>query len=174
MGRSCSDRSGSGRDGNPFTMLKFRSMVVDAEARLTEVEATNGRSGPLFKAANDPRITRVGRLLRGTSLDELPQLFNVLRGDMSLVGPRPALAREVEQFSPALQRRNVVLPGITGLWQIEGRDDPDFAVYEATDLYYLENWSVTLDIVILVRTFTALVSRVWRKLRKSRTVVVMD
>jgi lipopolysaccharide/colanic/teichoic acid biosynthesis glycosyltransferase len=103
-----------GRNGRPFRMLKFRSMVVDAEDRLDEVAADNTRSGPLFKARRDPRITKVGQVIRATSLDELPQLFNVLRGDMSLVGPRPALAREVELFSPELQRRSAVLPGITG------------------------------------------------------------
>jgi exopolysaccharide biosynthesis polyprenyl glycosylphosphotransferase len=151
-----------GRNGLPFRMLKFRSMVVDAEARLADVQSDNTRSGPLFKAARDPRITKVGQVLRATSIDELPQLLNVLRGDMSLVGPRPALAREVEQFSPELQRRSVVLPGITGLWQIEGRDQADFSIYEETDIFYVENWSVTLDVAILVRTFFSIVARTAR------------
>ncbi|MET0920504.1 MAG: sugar transferase [Acidimicrobiia bacterium] len=164
-----------GRDGHSFTMLKFRSMEVDAESRLSEVAAGNQRSGPLFKVARDPRVTRVGRWLRAMSLDELPQLINVLKGDMSLVGPRPALASEVEQFSVELQRRHAVLPGITGLWQIEGRDDPDFAVYEETDLYYVENWSVALDTVILARTFRALASRSLRLARRSVTnTIVLD
>jgi lipopolysaccharide/colanic/teichoic acid biosynthesis glycosyltransferase len=163
-----------GRDGRPFTMLKFRSMVVDAESRLGDLRDENDRTGPLFKVARDPRVTRVGRVLRATSIDELPQLVNVLRGEMSIVGPRPALAREVAQFSPELQRRHTVLPGVTGLWQIEGRDDPDFSKYEAADLYYVENWSVTLDVAIMVRTFAAVVSRIVRSARRSRVVAVLE
>jgi exopolysaccharide biosynthesis polyprenyl glycosylphosphotransferase len=153
-----------GRDGRPFVMYKFRSMVVDAEARLREIQGSNQRSGPLFKLAHDPRITRVGRILRATSIDELPQLINVMKGEMSIVGPRPALADEVASFSPALRQRHAVLPGITGLWQVEGRDDPDFAVYEELDIFYVENWSVMLDITIILRTVWVLVRRVARKL----------
>ena len=165
-----------GRNGRPFRMWKFRSMVVDAEARLAEVEASNARSGPLFKAARDPRITKVGQVLRATSIDELPQVFNVIRGDMSLVGPRPALAREVEQFSPALQRRSAVLPGVTGIWQIEGRDEPDFSLYEEADIFYVENWSVTLDVAILVRTFFSILARAarYRPRRKDGTRLVLE
>jgi exopolysaccharide biosynthesis polyprenyl glycosylphosphotransferase len=165
-----------GRNGRPFRMWKFRSMVVDAEARLAEVEASNARSGPLFKAARDPRITKVGQVLRATSIDELPQVFNVIRGDMSLVGPRPALAREVEQFSPELQRRSAVLPGVTGIWQIEGRDEPDFSIYEEADIFYVENWSVTLDVAILVRTFFSILARAarYRPRRKDGTRLVLE
>lgn len=168
-----------GRDDRPFVMYKFRSMVVDAEARRAEVEASNGRSGPLFKHARDPRVTRVGRILRATSIDELPQLWNVVKGEMSIVGPRPALASEVAEFSPELRRRHTVLPGITGLWQIEGRDDPDFAVYEENDIFYVENWSVMLDLVIIWRTVGAILARVVRRFgrttSRSRDVgVVLD
>ena len=163
-----------GKGGRQFRIFKFRSMVVDAEARLREIQGSNQRSGPLFKLAHDPRITRVGRILRATSIDELPQLFNVMKGEMSIVGPRPALADEVASFSPALRQRHAVLPGITGLWQVEGRDDPDFAVYEELDIFYVENWSVMLDITIILRTVWVLVRRVARKLTPgtSNTIVL--
>jgi lipopolysaccharide/colanic/teichoic acid biosynthesis glycosyltransferase len=130
----------------------------------------------LFKAARDPRITKVGQMLRATSIDELPQVFNVIRGDMSLVGPRPALAREVEQFSPELQRRSAVLPGVTGIWQIEGRDEPDFSIYEEADIFYVENWSVTLDVAILVRTFFSILARAarYRPRRKDANGLVLE
>jgi lipopolysaccharide/colanic/teichoic acid biosynthesis glycosyltransferase len=141
-------------------MYKFRTMVVDAEDRLAELTTTNQRTGPLFKVANDPRVTAVGRILRATSIDELPQLWNVLRGEMSLVGPRPALPIEVEAFGPDLLRRHTVTPGITGLWQVEGRDLADFSAYEESDLFYVENWSISLDVAILARTVVSVCGRV--------------
>ena len=123
-------------------MLKFRTMCVDAEARLAAMQADNQRSGPLFKLARDPRVTKIGHVLRRTSLDELPQLLNVLKGDMSLVGPRPALRQEVAEFPAELHARHLVRPGITGLWQVEARDNPAFDAYQRLDLHYVENWSL--------------------------------
>jgi exopolysaccharide biosynthesis polyprenyl glycosylphosphotransferase len=149
-----------GRNGRRFLMYKFRTMVVDAEDRLAELTTTNQRTGPLFKVADDPRVTAVGRILRATSIDELPQLWNVLRGEMSLVGPRPALPIEVEAFGPDLLRRHTVTPGITGLWQVEGRDLADFSAYEESDLFYVENWSISLDVAILARTVVSVCGRV--------------
>jgi exopolysaccharide biosynthesis polyprenyl glycosylphosphotransferase len=148
-----------GTDGNLFKVYKFRTMVVDAEARLAELVASNERSGPLFKMDRDPRVTRVGRFLRASSLDELPQILNVLKGDMSLVGPRPALPSEVAAFDEELRDRTKVKPGITGLWQIEARDNPSFSAYRRLDLYYVENWSVSLDIVILFATIEHVITR---------------
>ncbi len=142
-----------GRDGVEFGMLKFRSMCVDAESRLAALRTANERTGPLFKLdGGDPRVTRIGQFLRATSLDELPQLLNVVRGDMSLVGPRPALAAEVAQFPEELQARHQVRPGITGLWQVEARDNPSFEAYRRLDLFYVENWSLALDLLILLGT----------------------
>ena len=141
-----------GLDGKPFTVLKLRTMVVDAEARLTEVMSQNERTGPLFKMGNDPRFTRLGRFMDATSLNELPQLWNVLRGQMSLVGPRPALEHEVANFTDRLLLRHRVKPGITGLWQVESRDAPSFADYERCDVFYVENWSVRLDVMIIFQT----------------------
>jgi exopolysaccharide biosynthesis polyprenyl glycosylphosphotransferase len=152
-----------GRDSVPFKVYKLRTMVPDAEQRLAELRDQNQRDGgPLFKLASDPRVTRVGKLLRASSIDELPQLLNVLRGDMSLVGPRPALAREVEQFDEQLRARTLVLPGITGMWQVEARDNPAFGPYRRLDLFYVENWSVTLDFGILVATVGVVVGRTLR------------
>ncbi|MGH9282310.1 MAG: sugar transferase, partial [Acidimicrobiales bacterium] len=145
-----------GRNGVAFELLKLRTMIVGAEAvRPALVGAGNG---PLFKLRDDPRRTRVGRWLRRFSLDELPQLWNVLRGDMSLVGPRPALASEVGAWSPELHQRLRVKPGITGMWQVEGRSDASFATYERLDLYYVDNWSLLRDVVILFRTIPAVLS----------------
>lgn len=150
-----------GLSGRRFQILKLRTMRVDAEDRLEEMRAENRRSGgPLFKMADDPRVTRIGRLLRVTSIDELPQLVNVLRGQMSLVGPRPALVEEHEAFDPALKQRNDVPPGMTGLWQVEARDNPAFGPYRRLDLYYVENWSVGLDLAILVATGVEVIGRV--------------
>ena len=126
---------------------------------ITELMAKNQREGALFKLSDDPRVTRIGRILRATSLDELPQLINVLRGDMSLVGPRPALPSEVEQFNEELLARLQVMPGITGLWQVEARDSASFQAYQRLDLFYVENWSVSLDLAIMLRTVNAIVSR---------------
>lgn len=150
-----------GLSGRRFQILKLRTMRVDAEARLAEVRGENRRSGgPLFKMADDPRVTRIGRLLRATSFDELPQLVNVLRGQMSLVGPRPALVEEHEAFDPALKQRNDVPPGMTGLWQVEARDNPTFGPYRRLDLYYVENWSIGLDLAILAATGVEVLGRV--------------
>ncbi len=160
------------RDGKTFGVLKFRTMGVDAEARLASLTNTNERNGPLFKMTNDPRVTRIGRFLRDSSMDELPQLINVVRGQMSLVGPRPALPSEVEHFSHELRAREQVLPGITGLWQVEARDNPSFEAYRRLDLFYVENWSITLDMMILVGTIEQSVSRLMRVLFPRRDVDV--
>lgn len=144
-----------GRYGEPFDMLKFRSMVVNAEELLTELEMDNEGAGPLFKMKSDPRVTTVGRLLRKSSLDELPQLLNVLRNEMSLVGPRPALRAEMADWEPALYARLDVKPGITGMWQVSGRSGTTFAEYTRLDLYYVHNWSMLVDVSILLRTIPA-------------------
>ena len=157
-----------GRDGAPFMMLKLRTMVVDAEAQLAKLMAHNERTGPLFKLKDDPRFTRLGRFMDATSLNELPQLFNVLRGEMSLVGPRPALAREVESFGDRLLMRHRVRPGITGLWQVEERDSPSFESYERCDVFYVENWSVGLDLAILAQTAGEVLRRSSRRETSSR------
>jgi exopolysaccharide biosynthesis polyprenyl glycosylphosphotransferase len=148
-----------GKDGTLFRVFKFRSMVIDAEARLKALEEANERSGPLFKMDRDPRVTRFGRILRSSSIDELPQLFNVLRGEMSLVGPRPALPAEVARFDDQLAARSKVRPGITGLWQVEARDNPAFSAYRRLDLFYVENWSATLDLVIMLATVEQVIAR---------------
>ncbi len=141
-----------GRKGRTFCCFKFRTMVVNADKLKADLEHMNEREGVLFKIVNDPRITAVGRVLRKYSLDELPQFYNVLRGDMSLVGPRPPIASEVEQYDLAHLRRLDVLPGITGLWQVEARQDPSFDSYISLDTAYVENWSFWLDLKILART----------------------
>jgi exopolysaccharide biosynthesis polyprenyl glycosylphosphotransferase len=141
-----------GKGGEEFTCLKFRSMCVDAEARIAALKCHNEASGPLFKMRQDPRRTLVGRFLRRTSLDELPQLWNVLRGEMSIVGPRPALDSEVREYAPWHRRRLEVAPGITGLWQVSGRSDLTFDEGVLLDVYYIENWSLFLDLRILVKT----------------------
>ena len=148
-----------GRDSEPFSVLKVRTMVVDAEARLADLRALNEADGPLFKMANDPRITRVGRFLRVTSLDELPQLWNVLRGDMSLVGPRPALPHETEEWDALRAHRLRVKPGITGMWQVSGRSDTTFEDYTRLDLYYVDNWSLATDLAILAKTIPVVLLR---------------
>jgi exopolysaccharide biosynthesis polyprenyl glycosylphosphotransferase len=148
-----------GKDGRPFVMYKFRTMYVDAEAWLTKLFQLNESDGELFKIRNDPRVTRVGRWLRRLSLDELPQLVNVLKGDMSLVGPRPPLAREVARYPADMRRRLVVKPGLTGLWQVSGRSDLSWEDSIRLDLSYVENWSLAMDLVILARTVTAVVRR---------------
>jgi exopolysaccharide biosynthesis polyprenyl glycosylphosphotransferase len=144
-----------GLHGRPFEVLKFRSMSRDAESRRSELEAQNELRGPVFKVTNDPRTTRVGRLLRRTSLDELPQLWNVLRGEMSLVGPRPPLPDEVKDYDLWHRRRLSMKPGITGLWQVRGRSDPDFDHWVAADLEYIDRWSLWLDFKILAQTIPA-------------------
>ena len=145
----------SGQDGEEFTVWKFRTMVADAEARKVELEHLSEGPGLLFKLKDDPRVTKAGRFLRRYSLDELPQLWNVLRGEMSLVGPRPALPSEVEQYDDWVRNRLQVKPGMTGLWQVSGRTDTSFADYVRYDLFYIQNWSLSLDLWILWRTLRA-------------------
>ncbi len=148
-----------GRAGETFDLFKFRSMVPDAERiRAEQLEQANESDGALFKIKRDPRITRVGRVIRRFSIDELPQLFNVLRGEMSLIGPRPALEREVALYETHVRRRLDVRPGMTGLWQVSGRSDLDWTDTVRLDLYYVDNWSMVQDLVILLRTFNAVVS----------------
>lgn len=142
----------AGRSAEPFGMLKFRSMVTNAEELKAQLAEENERTGPLFKVTHDPRITRVGRIIRELSIDELPQLINVILGDMSLVGPRPALDEEEKAFDEELRGRFDVRPGITGLWQVEARSNASFAAYRRLDLHYVENWTVGLDIRILMAT----------------------
>ena len=136
-------------------MYKFRTMVLDAEERKTELVGSNEHDGVLFKIRNDPRITTVGTWLRRWSLDELPQLINVVRGDMSLVGPRPALPDEAARYGDYVRRRLVVKPGITGLWQVNGRSDLSWEESVRLDLRYVENWSLILDLQILWKTCSA-------------------
>ncbi|MBX7077667.1 MAG: sugar transferase [Nannocystaceae bacterium] len=145
----------AGRHGRKFTMLKFRSMVVDAEALRAKLAHLNEMTGPVFKIKKDPRITSIGRIIRATSVDELPQLINVLIGDMSLVGPRPPLPSEVGQYEPWQRRRLSVKPGLTGLWQVSGRNQVDFEQWMALDLEYIDNWSLWLDLKIIFRTVPA-------------------
>ncbi len=147
-----------GRKGKIFGCHKFRTMVVNADELRSKLEHLNERDGVLFKISNDPRITRVGRFLRKYSLDELPQLWNVLKGDMSLVGPRPPLASEVKQYELDHLRRLDVLPGITGLWQVEARTNPSFASYIALDIQYVDRWNLFLDLRILLKTAAVVVA----------------
>lgn len=147
-----------GRDGQEFEILKLRSMRQDAEARLAGLLELNEADGPLFKIEVDPRVTKVGRWLRKLSIDELPQLANVLRGEMSLVGPRPALPSEVHAWDDGLRDRLRVLPGITGLWQVSGRATTTFDEYRRLDLYYVDNWSLTHDVKICLRTVGTVLS----------------
>jgi exopolysaccharide biosynthesis polyprenyl glycosylphosphotransferase len=146
-----------GKNGRPFTLYKFRTMHVNAEARLIELRNLNDTDGELFKMRKDPRVTPVGRWLRRFSLDEVPQLVNVVKGDMSLVGPRPPLAREVAGYPADMRRRLVVKPGLTGLWQVSGRSDLSWEESIRLDLTYVENWSLAMDLAILARTLSAVV-----------------
>jgi len=141
-----------GRGNRPFRIWKFRTMVQDADRMLEQLADRNEADGPLFKIADDPRITRVGRILRKTSIDELPQLWNVLRNEMSLVGPRPGLPIEAVQWDAEVRERLRVKPGITGMWQVSGRSDSSFDEYARLDLYYVHNWSLLVDLGILART----------------------
>jgi exopolysaccharide biosynthesis polyprenyl glycosylphosphotransferase len=148
-----------GKDGRHFVIFKFRSMVQNAEALKAQLLAQNEmRDGILFKIRKDPRITRVGRLIRKLSLDELPQLFNVVRGDMSLVGPRPPVPSEVARYDPAHRRRLSATPGITCLWQVSGRNEIDFQGQVRLDVQYIERQSLGLDLAILLRTIPAVIS----------------
>jgi exopolysaccharide biosynthesis polyprenyl glycosylphosphotransferase len=148
----------SGIGGRPFQVVKFRSMVPTAEHLLIDLTDQNEGNGALFKMKRDPRVTRVGRTLRRFSIDELPQLWNVVIGDMSLVGPRPPLPTEVEQYEDDVRRRLLVKPGLTGLWQVSGRSDLSWEESVRLDLYYVENWSFVLDVIILARTAGAVVA----------------
>ena len=139
-----------------FKMYKFRSMYVDAEERLGELMNLNEQSGPVFKIKDDPRITKVGKIIRKTSLDELPQLFNVLRGDMSLVGPRPALPREVEQYNLYQKQRLLVKPGLTCIWQVSGRNSIGFDEWVELDIEYIKTRNLFLDIKLILMTIPAI------------------
>jgi exopolysaccharide biosynthesis polyprenyl glycosylphosphotransferase len=141
-----------GRNGKLFKMYKFRSMVVDADQQKAALKDLNEADGPIFKMRNDPRLTRVGKWLRKTSLDELPQFYNMLIGNMSLVGPRPPLPEEVEEYKPWQRQRLSVIGGITGLWQVSGRSDLTFDELCLLDIYYIEHWSLSLDIRIMLQT----------------------
>jgi exopolysaccharide biosynthesis polyprenyl glycosylphosphotransferase len=145
-----------GKDGKEFRMYKFRSMVSNAEDLLSELLSKNEINGAMFKMKNDPRITRIGRIIRKTSIDELPQLWNVLKGEMSLVGPRPPLPREVEEYTTYDKQRLLVTPGCTGLWQISGRNSVGFKEMVELDLRYISNRSVRNDLKIILKTFTVL------------------
>jgi exopolysaccharide biosynthesis polyprenyl glycosylphosphotransferase len=145
-----------GKGGRPFKIYKFRTMVVDAEQRLAEVQGRNDLDGVLFKMRRDPRVTAIGARLRKWSVDELPQLINVLRGEMSLVGPRPALPDEAAKYADHVRRRLVVKPGLTGLWQVNGRSDLSWGESVRLDLRYVENWSFALDLQILWKTFSVI------------------
>ncbi len=144
-----------GQNQRRFKMLKFRSMIVDAEEMREELEALNEADGPVFKMAKDPRVTRSGAIMRKYSLDEFPQLFNVWRGEMSLVGPRPPIPAEVEAYTWNQRRRLSVKPGMTGLWQVSGRNEVGFTEWVEMDLEYIDNWSNFQDFLILLRTFKA-------------------
>lgn len=147
-----------GTAGRPFRILKFRSMYRDADQRLGEVAALNEADGPVFKIRNDPRVTPVGKVVRKLSIDELPQLWNVLRGEMSLVGPRPPLQSEYDQYTPRQRQRLLVRPGLTCMWQVSGRSHVDFDTWVEMDLAYIRDWSLWLDVKILLRTLPAVLS----------------
>lgn len=148
-----------GLDGSKFIMYKFRSMVVDADSLKCELEQVNEQSGPIFKIKKDPRITKVGSILRKTSLDEFPQLLNIIRGEMSLIGPRPALPSEVEKYSDYQKKRLSVKPGCTGLWQVSGRSNLNFDQMLQLDLEYIENYGALTDIKIFFKTFKIILTR---------------
>jgi lipopolysaccharide/colanic/teichoic acid biosynthesis glycosyltransferase len=160
------DRAGSpffgqvrvGRGGNTFTCWKFRSMRPNAETQLDQLLEYNEAEGPIFKIRDDPRRTHVGAFIRRWSIDELPQLVNVLKGDMSIVGPRPATPREVALYEDWQRQRLETLPGITGLWQVSGRSELGFSEQVLLDIMYLENWSLGLDLRIMLRTLPAIVT----------------
>jgi lipopolysaccharide/colanic/teichoic acid biosynthesis glycosyltransferase len=146
-----------GQGGKHFTCYKFRSMTADAEERKELLRDLNEADGPLFKIKDDPRRTRLGRLLRRLSLDEIPQFYNVLHGDMSLIGPRPALPSEVAQYQPWHMRRLDIAPGLTGLWQVSGRSELPFDEMALLDIYYAEQWSPALDLKIFLRTIPTII-----------------
>lgn len=145
-----------GINGDEFKMYKFRSMVKDAEAVKEKLKSKNEMSGPMFKMKNDPRITKIGKFIRKTSIDELPQLFNILKGEMSLVGPRPSLPKEVISFEPWMKERLNVKPGLTCYWQVAGRNNIDFEDWMKLDIKYVEERSFLLDLKLIVKTFFVL------------------
>jgi lipopolysaccharide/colanic/teichoic acid biosynthesis glycosyltransferase len=148
-----------GKDGEPFVFYKFRSMVEGAHESTRYLRHLNETGGPVFKSARDPRVTRVGRFLRRTSIDEIPQLWNVVRGDMTLVGPRPPIPEEVEKYEPWQRRRLEVKPGLTCLWQVSGRSKLGFDEWMRLDIQYTQNMTFMLDLKILLRTIPAVISR---------------
>ena len=145
-----------GLNGKEFYMYKFRSMVINAEELKEQLESQNEMSGPMFKIKDDPRITKVGKFIRKTSIDELPQLINVIKGDMSLVGPRPSLPKEVEKFEPWMMERLEVKPGLTCIWQISGRNNIDFEDWMKLDIKYVRERSFKLDIKLILKTVLVL------------------
>ncbi|MCK4460303.1 MAG: sugar transferase, partial [candidate division Zixibacteria bacterium] len=147
----------SGLNGKTFKLYKFRTMCADAEHKKDALTNRNEMTGPVFKIADDPRVTRIGRFLRKYSIDEVPQFINVLRGDMSLVGPRPPLPKEVSEYDPWQHRKLSVKPGVTCLWQVNGRNEIDFDDWMRLDLEYIDNWSLWLDAKILARTIPAVI-----------------
>jgi lipopolysaccharide/colanic/teichoic acid biosynthesis glycosyltransferase len=148
-----------GLQGRPFEMIKFRTMEIDAEARLADVEGLNEINGPAFKLTDDPRVSQTGRFLRRFSLDELPQLWNVLRGEMSIVGPRPPLPSEVVNYDIWHRRRLTMKPGMTGLWQVAARREAEFDRWVRMDLEYIDRWSLWLDVKIILRTIPAVLTQ---------------
>ena len=145
-----------GLNGKEFDMYKFRSMVVNAEELKEKLEKQNEMSGPMFKIADDPRITKIGKFIRKTSIDELPQLWNVIKGDMSLVGPRPSLPKEVEQFEPWMEERFKVKPGLTCYWQVGGRNNIDFENWMNLVIQYVKERTLAIDIMLIFKTFFVL------------------
>lgn len=145
----------AGKNGKPFSMYKFRSMCVDADKRLKDLQDLNEMDGPVFKISNDPRVTRVGKLIRKSSIDELPQLINIIKGDMSIVGPRPPLLNEVAQYTPEQMHRLDVKPGLTCYWQISGRSNINFDKWVQLDLQYIQERSLWTDFKIILKTFPA-------------------
>ena len=145
-----------GLNGREFDIYKFRSMVVNAEELKEKLEKQNEMSGPMFKIADDPRITKIGKFIRKTSIDELPQLWNVIKGDMSLVGPRPSLPKEVEQFEPWMEERFKVKPGLTCYWQVGGRNNIDFENWMKLDIKYVKERTLAIDIMLIFKTFFVL------------------
>ena len=145
-----------GRHGRLFKLLKFRTMVINAEELQKDIMDLNEQDGPVFKIKNDPRITKVGKFLRKTSLDELPQFINVLLGDMSIVGPRPPIPSEVKQYKRSITRRLSINPGTTCIWQVSGRNNISFDKWMEMDMEYIDNWSLTLDFIIILKTFKVL------------------
>ena len=150
------DQNRVGQDGRLFKMYKFRSMCLDAEALIEKLKEKNEMSGPMFKIKNDPRITKVGRFMRNTSIDELPQLFNILNGEMSIVGPRPSLPKEVAQFTSFQKRRLIAKPGLTCYWQVRGRNDISFDEWMEMDVEYLTNRNTLVDIGLILKTVRVL------------------